>query len=106
MTTAAASTGETGGLSLGLPTLIKTTDGNATITVDIQSPLWAEFDRVEYYFNHVPTPDDFDSAPLTPPFYRVTPNVVQTAGVDFTINTVTDFPLIPGACHLEATTSL
>ena len=106
VTTAAASTGENGGLALGLPTLIKTTDGNATITVDIQSPLWAEFDQVEYYINQVPTPDDYDSDPSTPPFYRVTPDVIQTAGVDFTVNTVNDFPLIPGAGHLEATTSL
>ena len=106
VTTEAASTGETGGLALGLPTLISTTDGAATITVEIQSPVWAEFDSVEYYINNVPTPDDYDSDPSTPPFYRVTPDVVQTAGVDFTVNTVNDFPSIPGASHLEATTSL
>jgi hypothetical protein len=106
VTTEATSTGDTGGLALGLPTLISTTDGAATITVEIQSPLWAEFDKVEYYINNVPTPDDYDADPLTPPFYRVTPDVVQTAGVDFTINTIDDFPLIPGAEHLEATTSI
>ena len=106
VTTEATSTGETGGLALGLPTLISTTDGNATITVNIQSPLWAEFDTVEYYINHVPTADDFDNDPATPPFYRVTPTVVQTAGVDFTVSVVDDFPLISGAKHLEATTSL
>jgi len=106
VTTEAASTAETGGLALGLSTLISTTDGAATITVEIQSPLWAEFDSVEYYVNNVPAPDDYDSNPSTPPFYRVTPDVIQTAGVDFTINTVNDFPSIPGAGHLEATTSL
>jgi hypothetical protein len=106
VTTEAASTDETGGLEVGLPTLISTTDGAATITVEIQSSLWAEFDRVEYYVNNVPNPDDYDSKPSTPPFYRVTPDVVQTAGVDFTVNTVNDFPSIPGASHLEATTSL
>ena len=106
VTTEAASTGETGGLALGLPTLISTTDGAATITVEIESPLWAEFDSVEYYVNNVPAPDDYDSNPSTPPFYRVTPDVVQTAGVDFAANTVDDFPSIPRAGHLEATTSL
>ena len=106
VTTNAASTGQTGGLALGLPTCILTTDGAATITVEIQSPLWAEFDTVEYYINNAPTPDDYDSDPATPPFYRVTPDVVQTAGVDFTVNTVNDFPSIPGASNLEATTSL
>ncbi|MCH8065759.1 MAG: hypothetical protein IIC90_08035, partial [Chloroflexi bacterium] len=106
VTTAATSTGQTGGLALGLPTSISTTDGSATVTVDIQSPLWAQFDTVEYYINNVPAADDFDSDPTTPPFYRVTPDVVQTAGVDFTVNTITDFPLIPGAGHLQATTSI
>ena len=106
ITTEATSTGETGGLALGLPTLISTTDGSATITVDIQSPLWAEFDTVEYYINHVPFPDDFDADPTTPPYWNVTPDVVQTAGVDFTISTIDDFPLIAGAKHLEATTSV
>ena len=106
VTTEATSTGETGGLALGLPITISTSDGSATVTVEIQSPLWAQFDTVEYYINNVPTADDFDSDPTTPPFYRVTPDVVQTAGVDFTVNTVTDFPLIPGAGHLQATTSI
>ena len=100
VTTNAASTGETGGLALGVPTLISTTDGSAAITVEIQSPLWGEFDRVEYYINNVPTP----STPY--PTYKVLPDVVQTAGVDFTVSTVNDFPAIPGASHLEATTSL
>ncbi len=106
VTTDAASTGETGGLALNLPITISTSDGSATVTVDIQSPLWAQFDTVEYYINNVPAADDFDSDPATPPFYRVTPDIVQTAGVDFTVNTVTDFPLIPGAGHLQATTSI
>jgi hypothetical protein len=86
--------------------LISTTDGAATITVNIESPVWAEFDRIEYYINNLPTPDDYDGNPATPPYYRVTPDVVQTAGVDFTVSTVNDFPSIPGASHLEATTSL
>ncbi len=106
VTAEATSTGETGGLALGLPTLISTTDGSASITVDIQSPLWAEFDRVEYYINEVPFPDDFDWDPTTPPYWNVAPDVVQVAGVDFTVSTVDDFPLIPGAGHFEATTSL
>ena len=106
VTSSAASTGQTGGLALGLPTSISTTDGSATVTVDIQSPLWAQFDTVEYYINNVPAPDDYDSDPTTPPFYRVTPDIVQTAGADFTINTIDDFPSIPGAKHLEATTSI
>jgi hypothetical protein len=106
VTSSATSTGETGSLADGDTTLISTTDGAATITVDIQSPIWAEFDTVEYYINNVPAIDDFDGDVFTPPAYLPSPDVVQTAGVDFTINTVTDFLLIPGAEHLAATTSL
>jgi len=107
VTSSAASTGQNGGLALGLPTLISTTNGSAQITVDIESPLWAPFDRVEYYVNTVPTPDDTDDDPTTPPFWRVaTMPTVQTAPADFTINAVNDFPSIPGASHLEAATSL
>ena len=106
VTTEAASTGENGGLALGLPITISTSNGSATVTVDIQSPLWAQFDTVEYYINNVPAADDYDNDASTPPFYRVTPDVVQVAGVDFAVNTVNDFPAIPGAGHLEATTSI
>ncbi len=106
VTSEALSTSDQGGLELGKPTLIETTDGAATITVDIQSPIWAEFDTVEFYVNTVPTLDDFDNNPLTPPAYHVTPDYVKTAGTDFTITTVDDFPSIPGAAHLEATVTL
>lgn len=106
VTSEATSTSESGGLGLGEPTLISTTGGSATITVDIQSPLWAEFDTVEYYVNHVPFPNEFDNDPVTPPYWQVTPEVVQAAGTDFMVNTVDDYPLIAGASHLEATTSL
>jgi hypothetical protein len=106
VTSEASSTGDQGGLELGKPTLIETTDGAATITVDIQSPIWAEFDTVEFYVNNVPTLDDFDNNPLTPPAYRVAPDYVKTAGTDFTITTVDDFPSISGAEHLEATVTL
>jgi hypothetical protein len=106
VTTSAASTGQTGGLALGEPTLISTTNGAATVTVDIESPLWAEFDLVEYYINSATYPDDVDGNPATPPRYRAGPDVVQVKDVDFTVTTVNDFPLIPGAQHLEATATL
>lgn len=106
VTSSAASTSESGGLALGEPTLISTTNGAATIDVNIESPLWAEFDRVEYYVNTVPTPDYYDNLASTPPYWNVAPTTVQTAGVDFTVNTINDFPAIPGAQHLEASAQL
>jgi hypothetical protein len=74
--------------------------------VHIESPLWAPFDRIEYYVNTVPTPDYYDNLASTPPYWNVAPATVQTAGTDFTINTINDFPLIPGAEHLEADAQL
>jgi hypothetical protein len=106
VTSSAASTGQSGGHALGDPTLIATTNGAATIDVHIESPLWAQFDRIEYYVNTVPTPDYFDNLASTPPYWNVAPTTVQTAGTDFTINTIDDFPSIPGAEHLEADAQL
>jgi hypothetical protein len=106
VTASAASTGQNGSIALGQPTLISTTDGEATITVDIQSPIWAEFDRVEYYINSAQYPDNTDGNPATPPTYRAAPDVIQVKGTDFAVNTVNDFPSIPGASHLEATATL
>ena len=98
----AASTGETGGHALGLPTIISTTDGNATLHLEMQSPVWVEFDTVELYMNNVPVPYDDDGDAFTPPQYQASPDVVLTAGVDFTVTEVNDHPGIPGARHSEA----
>ena len=102
VTVHAASTGQTGGLALGLPTIISTTDGNATLHLEMQSPVWVEFDTVELYINNVPVPYDDDGDPFTPPQYQASPDVVLTEGVDFTVTEVNDHPGIPGARHSEA----
>src|SRR5262249_40174329 len=91
---------------LGLPTLIETNDGNATVTVTVKSPIWAPFDKVEFYVNNAPQPFNHDANAATRDRYRVIPNFVKTAGVDFTVNTVNDYPGIPGASHFEATITL
>jgi hypothetical protein len=109
VTAHAVSTGETGKLELAYPTTISTTDGAADITVDIQSPTWAEFDRVEYYVNTTTTqvlkPNQQTGAGIiTMKRYTVTPDFVQTKGTDFTVNTVP----VPGTSsnRLEASTTL
>ena len=112
ITTLAASTGQTGGLELGLPTEIATTDGGVDVTVEIQSPIWAEFDTVEFYVNPVTIRSTSTASvgggfpDVVVPAYGVAPDFVQTAGVDFTVNTVVVDPGIPGASRLEATTTL
>ncbi len=103
ITTAAASTGETGGLALGQPLLIHTTDGAVTVTVDIQSPVWAEFDRVELYVNSTTTRSTFTkesgAGPVSVKKYTITPDFTQTV----TPTVVTVNGSIPGAQRLEAT---
>jgi len=74
------------------------------VTVEVASPLWAEFDRIEFYVNNAPQPYDHDADAATRDRYRVIPNVVHTDGAEFSVATVDDFPSIPGAGHLEATT--
>jgi len=101
----AASTGQTGGLELGLPTTIATTDGAVDIQVDIQSPVWAEFDTVEYYVNSTTTRSssvkESGAGPVTVYRYAITPDYVQA---------VTPTPVVvhpfPGGQRLQASTTL
>ncbi len=106
----AASTGQSGGLEIGQSRTISTTDGEVDIDVDIKSPIWAEFDRVEYYVNttttkHTATKQS-GAGLVTVTTYAITPDYVQNAGTDFTVTTVDVDPLIPGAQRLEASTTL
>ena len=96
-------TGNVAALDLGSPTLVPATAGAATVTVEIQSPTWAEFDTVEYYVNSETIADTTDRVGL-PPLYRICPDFVQVAGVDadFTVATVA----VNGAERLEAMTTL
>jgi hypothetical protein len=100
---AAPSTGQSAGLGIGQSTMLATTDGMVDVTVTVRSPLWAEFDRIQLFVNNAPQPFDHDGDGATRNRYRVIPNLEQVAGTDFTVTTVTDFPSIPGAGHLEAT---
>jgi hypothetical protein len=110
VTANAASTGETAGLALGLPRTIATTDGSVDVTVQIQSPLWAEFDRVEYYVNSTTTKTivtkNSGAGNVMVRRYSITPDFVQTAPADFTVAPVVVDPMVPGASRLEATTTL
>jgi hypothetical protein len=110
VTSAAASTGDVGGLELGLPTLIATTDGAVDVTVEIESPIWAEFDRVEFYVNTTTTrsvtQEETGVGLVDVASYAVTPDFVHDAGVDFTVSPVLVVPAIPTAQRLEATTTL
>ncbi len=107
VTVEALTSGDTASLEVGDPVLVGAADGMVEITVDIQSPVWAEFDRVEYYLNtttiqtieeDVETgagPVDVTTYGIAPEFFD-TP-LVSTQLVDGTV---------PGGSRLEATSTL
>ena len=79
----ATSTGQTASLDLADPLAISTTDGSVTINVDIQSPTWAEFDKVEYYINPVTTRTTLlnkqtGAGLVNVNRYKITPTTTQT----------------------------
>lgn len=103
ITTDASSTAQTGGLALGLPTLISTTDGNVDVTVEVQSPLWGEFDTIELYVNSTTTRtaanEESGNGLVSVKRYSITPDYSQAV-----VPTEVDvFPSIPGAKRLEGT---
>jgi len=103
----AASTGQEARPQLGYPTQISTTDGEVEVNVNIESPDWAEFDRVEYYVNTTTTCSSSvkqsGAGPVTVKRYSLTPDYVQTAPTDFTVEPDEVFP---GHTKLVADTSL
>lgn len=103
ITADATSTAQTAGLELGLPTLISTIDGNVTVTVDIQSPTWAEFDTVELYVNSTTTRSmsnkESGNGQVSVKRYAITPDYTQNVSPTL-VNVV---PAVPGADRLEAT---
>jgi hypothetical protein len=102
----AASSGQTAGLGVGDPTVVRTTDGTVDLVVDVASPLWAGFDRIEVYVNNAPQRWDHDGNPATRPRYRVLPDLVRNAGPDFAVTIVEDIPDFPGAGHREASVTI
>lgn len=99
--------GQVGGLALDQPRLVRATGGQATIRLNVQSPLWAEFDTIDVYANVVPAaePDrNFNGAAV--PKYVATPTLTLTADEDFQVDTVVVNPDIAGATRLEANLSI
>ncbi|HSP99402.1 MAG TPA: CehA/McbA family metallohydrolase [Candidatus Dormibacteraeota bacterium] len=101
----AVSTGETASLELGEPTTIATTDGSVTINVDIQSPTWAEFDKVEYYINPITTRvtktnQQTGAGAISVNRYKITPTTTQT------VSPVPVAVIGTSSSRLEASTSL
>ncbi len=103
----AASTGQDARLELGFPTDLATTDGSVQVDVDVESPTWAEFDRVEYYVNTTTicsSSNKETSAGVVPVRrYAVAPSFTQNAPADFAVAPVV---VVPGHSRLQGSTSL
>ena len=102
--------------SLGGSTLVDVPSGNLKLVIDIQSPLWAEYDRIEIYQNatttatgNVPLDDALGGGTVSTE-YSATPNQVLQLGPDFTRSQVNVVPAVPGAeryeTHLEVPISV
>jgi hypothetical protein len=92
----------TAGLTTGASTMIATNDGTATVDVSVKSPMWARFDRIEFYVNSPTQRYDHDNKPATRDRYKAVP--YATVNVSPTL--MNDYPSIPGAQHYEATAQL
>jgi len=88
-TTADCGIGET---CSALPTTISTSNAEVDITVDVQSPAWARFDKVEFFVNTTTTKSTDSrtttAGSVTVPSYSLTPDYTHTDGVDFTVTSV------------------
>jgi hypothetical protein len=90
-----------------LPTLISTTDDAVDITVDVQSPAWAQFDTIEFYVNTTTTQrtlmnQQTGDGPINVKRYSITPDFVHTDGAEFTVSS----EVVGGSTRLEASTTL
>lgn len=94
--------GDSGALAshdLADPLLVPATLGSATVHVDIQSPTWAEYDRIEIYVNNSPS-----CVPTSPNFVGGVKQVC-TATPNFTLNPVKSTVGVNGDFRLESTSS-
>jgi hypothetical protein len=87
-------------------TLISIADAMAGVhlEIDVQAPIWAEYDSIEIYANAstIASP----SSPLVPELFSATPTAVLTAGVDFAITTTNVVPAVPGAMRFDTFVSV
>ncbi len=113
VTLEALTSGLTASLEAGGSTLVAAADGKVAVTVDVQSPAWAEFDTVEFYVNSTTQQrilEDLSSGPgqlVDVARYGIAPDVVHTAGAEFTVSLNPGLdPQVPGSDRLEASTTL
>ena len=80
-------------------TLTTAGDGDVTLVIDVQSPIWAEWDTIEIYANaQTSVQGTNDGVPVA---FGATPTQVLTEGTDFTASTVVVDGSVAGASRRE-----
>jgi hypothetical protein len=74
-----------------------------TLEIDVQAPLWADFDTILVYANATTIPSPTSAAPE---LFGATPTMELDAGTDFTITNNNVFPLVAGGSRREAHVSI
>ncbi len=73
------------------------------LDIDVQAPLWAEFDTIRVYANASTIASPTSAAPE---LFSATPTMTLTAGTDFSITTTNVHPSVPGGSRREAHLSI
>lgn len=74
-----------------------------TLQIDVQAPLWADFDTIRVYANAATIPSPTS---LAPELFSATATMTLVAGTDFTITTNNVLPSVPGGSRREAHVSI
>jgi hypothetical protein len=88
-------------LTLAGSTLLTVTNPAAGVVldIDVQAPLWAQFDTIRIYANASTTASPTSPAPE---LFSATATKTLVAGTDFSITTTNVFPSVPGGSRREA----
>ncbi len=86
-------------LAIGSPTTVASASGGVDLEIHVQSPNWADYDRIEIYANATTVVAGMRDD--VPTLYGAEPTQVLVRGEDFDVDTVTVFEGVPGARRLE-----
>lgn len=86
-------------------TLLPVGNGEANLVIDVQAPIWAEYDTIEIYQNATTCVSGKNGG--VPVLFGAVPTLTLTAGgsdtgSEFTIQEVDVFPAVPGAKRRES----
>ncbi len=91
-------------LALGSSTTVTSSSGGVDLEIHVQSPIWADYDRIEIYANATTVVAAMRDG--VPTLYGAEPTRVLVRGEDFDVQTVTVFDEVSGAQRLETVTSV